>query len=140
MVATLRLIGSDLHQFASHGYTPDFREFLERHPIVPGRGTAAGRAALEGIIVHIPDVGGTALRGRKKISSAPLLGIASLFEIDPSFVHLQMIDFVRPPRPPIAVARAPERVDGEPHVISVTQAEAPASEPLLVRRRSPGRR
>ena len=56
MTAIPRLIGSDLHQFASYGYAPDFQEFLERHPIVPGRGTATGRAALEGIIVHIPDV------------------------------------------------------------------------------------
>ena len=56
MAAIPRLIGSDLHQFASYGYAPDFQEFLERHPIVPGRGTATGRAALEGIIVHIPDV------------------------------------------------------------------------------------
>src|SRR5262249_30161427 len=56
MVAIPRLIGSDLHHFASYGYAPDFQEFLERYPIVPGRGTATGRAALEGIIVHIPDV------------------------------------------------------------------------------------
>ena len=56
MAAIPRLIGSDLHQFASYGYAPDFQEFLERHPIVPGRGTATGRAALEGIIVHMPDV------------------------------------------------------------------------------------
>src|SRR5262245_3573295 len=56
MAAIPRLIGSDLHQFASYGYTADFQKFLERHPIVPGRGTAAGRAALEGIIVHISDV------------------------------------------------------------------------------------
>ncbi len=34
----------------------DFQEFMERHPIVPGRGTATGRAALEGRTVHIPDV------------------------------------------------------------------------------------
>src|SRR5262249_19524667 len=34
----------------------DFHEFLEQHPIVPGRGSASGRAALEGKIVHIPDV------------------------------------------------------------------------------------
>jgi GAF domain-containing protein len=56
MAAIPRLIGSDLHHFASYGYTPDFQEFLERHPIVPGRGTASGRAALEGRTVHIPDV------------------------------------------------------------------------------------
>jgi two-component system, NtrC family, sensor kinase len=29
---------------------------MERHSIVPGRGTATGRAALEGRTVHIPDV------------------------------------------------------------------------------------
>jgi signal transduction histidine kinase len=56
MVAIPRLIGSDLHHFASYGYAPDFQEFMERHPIVPGRGTATGRAALEGRTVHIPDV------------------------------------------------------------------------------------
>jgi GAF domain-containing protein len=56
MAAIPRLIGSDFHQFASYGYTPGFQEFLERHPIVPGRGTASGRAALEGVTVHIPDV------------------------------------------------------------------------------------
>src|SRR5262249_15912354 len=50
------LIGSDLRQFASYGYAPDFQEFLEQHPIVPGRGTATGRAALEGRTIHIPDV------------------------------------------------------------------------------------
>ena len=56
MAAIPRLIGADLHQVASYGYAPDFQEFLERHPIVPGRGTVTGRAVLEGIIVHIPDV------------------------------------------------------------------------------------
>jgi signal transduction histidine kinase len=56
MAALPRLIGSDLRQFASYGYTSDFQRFLEQHPIVPGQGTASGRAALEGRIVHIPDV------------------------------------------------------------------------------------
>src|SRR5262249_44252060 len=53
MAAIPRLVGSDLHHFASYGYTPDFQEFLERHPILPGRGTATGRAALERRTVHI---------------------------------------------------------------------------------------
>jgi two-component system, NtrC family, sensor kinase len=56
MAAIPRLVGADFHHFASYGYTPDFQEFMERHPIVPGRGTATGRAALEGRTVHIPDV------------------------------------------------------------------------------------
>jgi signal transduction histidine kinase len=56
MAALPRLIGSDLRQFASYGYKSDFQRFLEQHPIVPGQGTASGRATLEGRIVHIPDV------------------------------------------------------------------------------------
>jgi signal transduction histidine kinase/DNA-binding response OmpR family regulator len=56
MAAIPRLVRADFHHFASYGYTPDFQEFMERHPIVPGRGTATGRAALEGRTVHIPDV------------------------------------------------------------------------------------
>jgi signal transduction histidine kinase len=56
MAALPRLIGSDLRLFASYGYSSDFHKFLEQNPIVPGQGTASGRAALEGRIVHIPDV------------------------------------------------------------------------------------
>jgi two-component system, NtrC family, sensor kinase len=40
---------------ASHGFSDDYRRFIKRHPIVPGRGTLVGRAALEGRIVHLPD-------------------------------------------------------------------------------------
>src|SRR5262249_26354810 len=56
MAAIPRLVGADFHHFASYGYTPDFQEFMERHPIVPGRSTATRGAALEGRTVHIPDV------------------------------------------------------------------------------------
>src|SRR5262245_61247605 len=38
--------GESLVFRAHYGYAPDFQEFMERHPIVPGRGTATGRAAL----------------------------------------------------------------------------------------------
>jgi len=33
-----------------------FTEFASTDPVVPGRGSAAGRALLEGKIIHIPDV------------------------------------------------------------------------------------
>jgi signal transduction histidine kinase len=56
MASIPRLIGGEFHQVASCGYKVDFQELLERYPIVPGRGTATGRAALEGRTVHIPDV------------------------------------------------------------------------------------
>ena len=41
---------------AYYNYSREFREFHESHPITPGRGTAVGRAALEGKTVNIPDV------------------------------------------------------------------------------------
>jgi two-component system NtrC family sensor kinase len=41
---------------AYYGYSREFREYHESHPISPGRGTAVGRTALEGKTVNIPDV------------------------------------------------------------------------------------
>jgi signal transduction histidine kinase len=41
---------------AHYGFSREFQEFHESHPITPGRGTAIGRTALEGRTVHIPDV------------------------------------------------------------------------------------
>jgi GAF domain-containing protein len=41
---------------ADYGHSREFREFHDSHPIAPGRGTAVGRAALEGKTIHIPDV------------------------------------------------------------------------------------
>ena len=51
-----RLTGAIFDQVASYGYTAEFHEFLRSNPILPGRGTAAGRAVAEGSTVHIPDV------------------------------------------------------------------------------------
>src|SRR5262249_35509432 len=39
-----------------YGYSPEFSEYARTLPIEPGRGTAAGRALLEGKIIHIRDV------------------------------------------------------------------------------------
>jgi signal transduction histidine kinase len=41
---------------ATHGFSPDYKEFMRRNPISPGRGTLIGRTVLEGATVHIPDV------------------------------------------------------------------------------------
>ena len=56
MAAVPRLTGATFDQVASYGYSADFHEFLRRNPILPGRGTAAGRAVAEGRTIHIPDV------------------------------------------------------------------------------------
>ena len=40
----------------AYNIPPELREFLERNPIQPGRGTVTGRVAFERRVVHIPDV------------------------------------------------------------------------------------
>jgi signal transduction histidine kinase len=56
MASVPRVIGGILDQFASYGYSPGFHEFLQSNPILPGRGTASGRAVADGKTIHIPDV------------------------------------------------------------------------------------
>ena len=41
---------------ASFGYPEEFDEYMRQNPLAPGRATTTGRVALEGKIVHIPDV------------------------------------------------------------------------------------
>jgi signal transduction histidine kinase len=41
---------------ATYGFPDDFTEYVRNLPVVPERGTATGRALLEGKVVHIPDV------------------------------------------------------------------------------------
>jgi len=41
---------------ARYGFSPEFQEYLERSPISVDRGSVVGRTALEGRVVHIPDV------------------------------------------------------------------------------------
>jgi signal transduction histidine kinase len=40
----------------AYGYSPDFIEYLRALPVERGRGTATGRALLEGRVIHIADV------------------------------------------------------------------------------------
>jgi signal transduction histidine kinase/DNA-binding response OmpR family regulator len=48
--------GETYHLAASHGFSEEYRRFIQDHPIAPGRGTLVGRTALERRAVHIPDV------------------------------------------------------------------------------------
>src|SRR5262249_29860844 len=48
--------GGILVRGVGYGYSPEFSEYARTLPIEPGRGTAAGRALLEGKIIHIRDV------------------------------------------------------------------------------------
>jgi GAF domain-containing protein/anti-sigma regulatory factor (Ser/Thr protein kinase) len=52
----LRFDGELLRLAASHGATPEWRAWVEQHPIRPGRHSSSARAALERRTIHIPDV------------------------------------------------------------------------------------
>jgi two-component system, NtrC family, sensor kinase len=41
---------------ATYGFSDDFTKYVSTVPVIPERGTATGRALLEGKVVHIPDV------------------------------------------------------------------------------------
>jgi len=41
---------------ARYGFSPEAQEYLEQNPISVDRGSVVGRTALEGEVVHIPDV------------------------------------------------------------------------------------
>src|SRR5262249_5559519 len=47
----------DLYRMAvAYGVSLDAKDFMEQHPIRPGRGSVIGRVALERRAVHIPDI------------------------------------------------------------------------------------
>ena len=48
--------GGNYVRAASHGFSSEYLEYMKDRQLAPERGTATGRAALEGKIVHIPDV------------------------------------------------------------------------------------
>ena len=43
-------------QVASYGFSPEFQEYMSRHPIAAGKGSVVGRAIMDGATIHIPDV------------------------------------------------------------------------------------
>jgi class 3 adenylate cyclase len=67
---------------ATYGYSHDYHEYVTALPVIPERGTAVGRALLEGKVVHIPDVltdseytfaGAQKLGGFRTVLSVPML-------------------------------------------------------------------
>jgi signal transduction histidine kinase/DNA-binding response OmpR family regulator len=72
----------DLLRFAAgYEHSGEFMRFMQQHPIPLARGTATGRALLEGTVVHIPDVdadseytfAGPALGNFRTIVAVPML-------------------------------------------------------------------
>ena len=55
-VIITRQIGDKFFRAEAFGFSSEFMDYVRDVPVEPGRGTIAGRALLEGKIVHIPDV------------------------------------------------------------------------------------
>jgi GAF domain-containing protein len=51
-----RRIDGRLFHAETYGHSPEFTKFLQNLPVDPERGSATGRALLEGKVIHIPDV------------------------------------------------------------------------------------
>ena len=56
MASINREKGQSYYQVASFGYSPEFNEYMTRHPIPLGRGSIAGRTAVLGQPVQVLDV------------------------------------------------------------------------------------
>jgi signal transduction histidine kinase/putative methionine-R-sulfoxide reductase with GAF domain len=56
MGAIARQKGANYHVVAAHAFPSGFKEYIETVPMVPGRGSLAGRVLLEGKPAHVVDV------------------------------------------------------------------------------------
>jgi signal transduction histidine kinase/uncharacterized membrane protein len=56
MASVNRQTGDVYRQVASYGYSPEFKQFMETHPLQLGSGTVAGRVVSAGKAVQIADV------------------------------------------------------------------------------------
>ena len=55
--ATIHRPRGDVYAFvASHGFSPEFAQYLRDHPILPERGSVLGRVLLDGKAIHVADV------------------------------------------------------------------------------------
>src|SRR5262245_52135837 len=85
---------------ANHGFSREFQEYMEQHPITPGRGTVTGRALLEGTAIQSPDVLAdreyTLLEGQRIGGYRTLLAVPLLREGTPIGVFALARNTVRP--------------------------------------------
>jgi two-component system, NtrC family, sensor kinase len=56
MATALRIVGTVPEVAAAYGMTPELQEQVKTTKLQPGRGSVAGRALLEGNVVHVHDV------------------------------------------------------------------------------------
>ena len=99
MAAIHRLKGANYQHAASYGLTRDLHDFMKELQFQAGRGTIAGRTALEGSVVHVTDVLNdpefTLGDAARKLGTRSILGVPLLRESTPIGVIVLMRRTVR---------------------------------------------
>jgi GAF domain-containing protein len=76
--------GERYHRIASHGFSEEFREYLDNHPLAIDRGNIVGRVVLEGRTIQIEDVEAdpefTFIEGSRLGKARTLLGVPLMRE------------------------------------------------------------
>ena len=79
--------GEKYHRVASHGFSAEFREYLDHHPLAIDRGNIVGRVVLEGCTIQIADVEAdpdfTFIEGLRLGKARTLLGVPLMREGTP---------------------------------------------------------
>jgi GAF domain-containing protein len=100
MATGLRIVGSIPEVAASYGLTPELREKVKAIKLQAGRGSVAGRALLEGNIVHVHDVRSepeyTMTAVAEIMGARTMLGVPLLREGVPIGLFVLMRRTVRP--------------------------------------------
>ena len=103
MASILQPKGKIFQYAANYGYSPEFVQFMEEHPLGMGRGTVVGRTLLERKPVHVPDVKAdpeyTFLDAQKVGRFRTILGVPLLREAVPIGVIVLMRTRIRPFKP-----------------------------------------
>jgi GAF domain-containing protein len=102
--------GANFIWSAGYGYSPEYLKYWKERPVLSERGTAVGRAALEGKIIHIPDVledkeytswDSQRIGGYRSVLGVPLLreglsiGVIGLTRSNPRAFSEQHIDLLQ---------------------------------------------
>ncbi|MGE3986385.1 GAF domain-containing protein [Pseudorhodoplanes sp.] len=101
--------GNVFYRTATFGFSPEFTDLVKDLPVAPERGSATGRALLEGRTIHIPDIesdpdytfhDAKRLGGFRAILAVPMLregqpiGVFALTRIEPRPFTSKQIDLV----------------------------------------------
>ena len=93
-------VTNNIAEGSGSAHSREFQQFMEQHPIAPGRGTVTGRALLEGTAIQSPDVLAdpeyTLQEGQRIGGFRTLLGVPLLREGTPIGVLALARNNVRP--------------------------------------------